>query len=262
MKFDDFTKKLKVKDYAAGGEVEVDDYKLNFAKVYLRNKLIRFNDNHGFRQAGRSLHNSLTSLYNYVYNDESSLIVVFNTQDKQRLVREFESLTRQLGIKDKVVYSHNYSHNYLNIMSLLAWKDQSRILNNNYNHIFIDNAIIDQYHDFLHGDSHYKGGDFFTGLCKDFTDELNSVQNKKLLKSVNCLRTLNKKEIVTSEGTSFKESDIFTIARNANEEAYDVATLIKINYDKSISWASTVDILLKNVVIQMPAHNLEYFVKL
>ena len=131
----------------------------------------------------------------------------------------------------------------------------------NYNHIFIDNEIIDQYHEFLHSNSYDNGNNFFIGLCIDFAGALRQIQNKRSLKSMNCLSLLSDTTIVTSDGTSFKEGDLFIITTN-NIEASNIGTLININYNKSINWASTIDILLDNNIVKMPAHNIEYFTKL
>jgi hypothetical protein len=260
MNFNDFTKQLKVKNHFVG-PITIEDHKLNFAKMFFLNKLTRFNKSAGARQTGRTIHNVLFALYNYVYNNESSLIVVFNTEDKQRLIRELESFTGQLSLPDKVIYSHNYSHDHIGILSLNAWKDQKYILVKKYNHVFIDNEIIDKYHEFLCSDSYDSGDDFFIGLCIDFSGTLQQVQNEESLKSMNCLTLLNDKEIVTSDDTKFKEGDLFMITTN-DATSSDIGTLININYDTSINWASTIDILLNNNIVQMPAHNLEYFTKL
>lgn len=260
MIFNEFTKKLKVKDHLTG-LLEIEDYKLNFAKMFFLNRLTKFNKSFGMRQTGRSTHNTLLAIYNYIYNKETSLIVVLNTDDKQRVVRELESFTGQLNLPDRVIYSHNYKHKYINILSLNAWKDQKNEIKKKYNHIFIDNEIIDKYHEFLHGEIYDKGNDFFIGLCIDFSRMLKHVQNKKSLKSMNCLISLDDKEIIVSSGTVFKEGDLFTIT--ANEDiATGVGTLININYNESINWASTIDILFNNNVVQVPAHNIEYFTKL
>ena len=260
MNFNEFTKKLKVKNHLAG-LLNIEEYKLNFATMFFLNKLTKFNKSSGSRQTGRSTHNALLAIYNYIYKDESSLIVVFNTEDKQRLIRELESFTGQLSLPDKVIYSHNYSHDHIGILSLNAWKDQKRILMKKYDHVFIDNEIIDKYHDFLCSDSYDSGNDFFIGLCIDFSGTLQQVQSKESLKSMNCLSLLSDKEIVTSNNTKFKEGDLFMITTN-DITASDIGTLININYDTSINWASTIDILLDNNIARIPAHNLEYFTKL
>lgn len=260
MHFNEFTKKLKVKDHLTGLR-SLECHKLNFAKMFFLNKLTKFNKNFGSRQTGRSTHNTLLAIYNYIYNKETSLIVVLNTDDKQRVVRELESFTGQLGLPDKVIYSHNYKHEYINILSLNAWKDQKQEIKKKYNHIFIDNEIIDRYHEFLHGESYDRGNDFFLGLCIDFSGMLEKIQNKKSLKSMNCLISLNDTEIITSDETNFKEGDLFTISTN-EDIASGVGTLISINYNESINWSSTIDILFDKNILQMPAHNIEYFTKL
>jgi len=260
MNFNDFTKQLKVKNHLSG-LLEIEDHKLNFAKMFFLNKLTKFNKSVGVSQTGRSTHNTLLALYNYVYNNESSLIVVFNTDDKQRLIRELESFTRQLSLPDQIEYSHNYSNDNINILSLNAWKDQKNILTKKYNHIFIDNEIVDQYQEFLHDSSHEAGIDFFVDLCIDFSKMLMKDQNKKLLKSMNCLAQLSDKMATTSDGTVFKPGELFIITTNY-KAAEGIGTLISINYNESISWSSTIDILFDNNIIKMPAHNIEYFTKL
>jgi hypothetical protein len=260
MKFNEFTKKLKVKNHLTG-LLEVEDHKLNFAKMFFLNKLTKFNKSSGSSQTGRSTHNTLLSLYNYIHKNESSLIVVFNTEDKQRLIRDLESFTGQLKLQDQIIYSYNYSHEYIRILTLNAWKDQKNILRKKHNHVFIDNEIIDQYHEFLRGKSYDRGNDFFVGLCIDFSGELQQIQDKKSLKSMDCLTLLNDKTVITSDQVEFKEGDLFMIT-TYNNKASQVGTLIKINYDTSISWASTIDILFDNNIIQMPIQNIEYFTKL
>jgi len=260
MNFNEFTKKLKVKNHLTG-LLDIEDHKLNFAKMFFLNKLTKFNKSFGARQTGRSTHNILLAIYNYVYNRETSLIVVLNTEDKQRVVRELESFTSQLNLPDQVIYSHNYRHKYINILSLNTWKDQKIEIKKKYNHIFIDNEIIDRYHEFLHGEAYDRGNDFFLGLCIDFSGMLTQIQNKKSLKSMNCLISLNDKEIIVSDGAKFREGDLFTITTN-EDIASGVGTLININYNESIKWSSTIDVLFDNNIIQMPAHNIEYFSKL
>ena len=181
MDFSEFTKKLKIKDYLTGLR-SLECHELNFAKMFFLNKLTKFNKNFGTRQTGRTTHNILLAVYNYVCNEESSLIVVLNTEEKQRVIRNLESFTTQLGLPDRVIYSNNYSHDYINILSLNAWKDQKNEIKKKYNHIFIDNDIVDKYHEFLCGKSYDWGNDFFLGLCIDFSAALKQNQNKKSLK--------------------------------------------------------------------------------
>ena len=260
MDFSEFTKKLKIKDYLTGLR-SLECHELNFAKMFFLNKLTKFNKNFGTRQTGRTTHNILLAVYNYVCNEESSLIVVLNTEEKQRVIRNLESFTTQLGLPDRVIYSNNYSHDYINILSLNAWKDQKNEIKKKYNHIFIDNDIVDKYHEFLHGKSHDRGNDFFLGLCIDFSNALKQNQNKKSLKSMNCLIGLSSDEIIVSSGVKFKEGDLFAIIAD-KDIAFGIGTLININYNKRIDWFSTIDILFDNNIIQMPAHNIEYFTKL
>jgi hypothetical protein len=78
---------------------------------------------------------------------------------------------------------------------------------------------------------------------------------------MNCLISLSDKEIIASDGAKFKEGDLFTITTN-EDIASGVGTIININYDESINWSSTIDILFDNNIVQMPAHNIEYFTKL
>lgn len=260
MDFNDFSKQLKVKNHLSG-LIEIEDYKLNFAKMFFLNKLTKFSKSAGTSQTGRSMHNTLLALYNYVYKDESSLIVVFNTNDKQRLIRELESFTRQLSLPDQIEYSHNYSHDNISILSLNAWKDQKQILTKKYNHIFIDNEIVDQYQEFLNDRAQVAGIDFFVDLCAEFSKMLVKVQSKKSLKSMNCLTQLSNKMVTVSDGTTFKPGELFMITTNY-KSAEGIGTLININYNESINWASTIDVLFNNNVVQMPVHNIEYFTKL
>jgi hypothetical protein len=255
MNFSDFIEKLKVKDHLTGF-IEIEDHKLNFAKMFFLNKLTKFNKSSGARQTGRSMHNSLLALYNRIYKRESSLIVVFNTSDKQRLVEELESFTRQLTLPIQI----DHTHDNISILSLNAWKDQKNMLSKKYDHIFLDNEIVDQYHDFLNGNSHAAGVDFFIDLCIDFSKMIVQLQNRNPIKSMNCLSKLDDKTIITSDGTEFKTGDLFIITAN-NTSATVIGTLININYDESINWASTIDVLFDNNIVKMPAHNIEYFTK-
>jgi hypothetical protein len=260
MHFNDFSKQLKVKNHLSG-LLEIENHKLNFAKMFFLNKLTKFNKSSGTRQTGKSTHNALLALYNYIYKEESSLIVVFNTPDKQRLIKDLESFTRQLSLPDQVIYSHNYSHSHISILSLNAWRDQKKLLIKKHDHVFIDNEIVDQYHEFLNRQMRDSGVDFFIDLCTGFSNMIKLMQDKKELKSMNCLTLLNGKIAIVSDGTKFEPGDLFTITTN-NKDATGIGTLININYDESINWASTIDILFDNNVVQMPAYNIEYFTKL
>jgi len=260
MNFNDFSKQLKVKNHLSG-LLEIENHKLNFAKMFFLNKLTKFNKSAGTRQTGKSTHNALLALYNYIYKEESSLIVVFNAADKQRLIKDLESFTMQLSLPDQTITSYNPSHNNISILSLNAWREQKKLLVKKYDHVFIDNEITDQYHEFLNGQRSDPGVNFFIDLCVDFSKTIKQVQNKKDLKSMNCLLILNSKMATVSDGTKFEPGDLFIITTNSKDAA-GIGTLISINYDESISWASTIDILFDNTVVQMPAHNIEYFTKL
>ena len=78
---------------------------------------------------------------------------------------------------------------------------------------------------------------------------------------MNCLTQLSDKMATTSDGTVFKPGELFIITTNY-KAAEGIGTLISINYNESISWSSTIDILFDNNIIKMPAHNIEYFTKL
>ena len=260
MIFNDFTKQIKIKTHLTGIN-EIEDYKLNFARMFFLNRFTQFTKSSCTSQTGRSTHNTLLALYNCVHKNESSLIIVFTTEDKERTLRDLESFTRQLKISENIIHPYSGIHNRINILPLNAWRNQKTELRKKYNHVFIDNDIIDQYHKFLLEKVDDNGHNFFIKLCNEFSLVVQKIKRSKSFKSINCLNLISDSEIIDSCNESFKIGDIFTITAN-NNNASGIGTLININYNESISWASTIDILFDNDIIQMPIHNIEYFTKL
>lgn len=259
MTFNEFIKKLRIKNHLYG-ILDVDDHRLNFAKMFLLNKVTRFNSAVGTRQTGKSTHNLLLAIFNYIYKKETSLIVVFTTEDKSKVVRDLINYVSQISGLKIDLFSSDFKHDYIDIISLNAWTSQKQILRKKYNNIFIDNQIIDQYHDFSRHETDAPGNKFFINLCEKFSLHIQQLQLKKEEGHLNGMVCLENK-IITSDGIEFNIGDLFMIS-SFNDESSNIGSIVKINYNNLINWASTVDILFCGNMIKMPIQNIEYFTKL
>lgn len=252
MTFSDFIQELGIKSHTAG-IIKIDDHRDNFAKMFLLNKMTGLLDSAGTRQTGKTTHNILMSLYNKVKCDQRSLLVVQNTQEKERILMDLKSFSNQLNLRS-IDNIDTFSLNTLSNKSMLRGRSK-------YDHIFIDSVIVEKFNSFSVGRKYDKGNDYYIGMCRDLTTAIYQLQGTHKLKSLNCLSKSNEETIITSDKITFSKGDLFIISPDKNN-ASTVGTILNLNYNSEVPWASTVDLLLDGSMSTMPYHNVEYFTKL
>lgn len=262
--FNEFIKNLKIDNHPLGEIVFVEDHRINFAKMYILNKITSSNNIYDTRQTGKTTHNILIALYKQVVLNEKSLIVVSNTQEKQRAKSALASFLRQI-IDNQLNYDKTQECKNIDILSINAWKDQKILCKSKkYDHIFVDNEIVEKFISFTNEESisYDKGNDYYVGMCLDLTTKLRSIQKNHNLKSLNCLKEITKFKIITSDDIEFNAGSLFLISPGKDFKTHtssEIGTILNINYDNSVKWASSIDVMIGGKVITTPVQNIEYF---
>ena len=259
MTFDEFRKRLRTKS-SQTGIIHIDDHKKNFASFYNINKMTGLADDGLTRTTGKTTHNTLLALYFATVKKQKSMIVVMNTADRMRVVRELEQFSNQLPEAEKFKYSYDFKHNYIDVVPINAYDDYLRGTNVEHNHLFIDNAIVDGYLSFKR-DPAYEAT-FMLNICEEFNNFILK-NRKKPPTTVNGISKMSNKIITTSDGTEFKEGDLFTLSAAGHDCSSNVGTIISINYDDAkIKWATTMNVLINGELTLMTATDIEFFTKL
>jgi len=257
MTFDEFRKQLRIKN-SITGITTIKNHKEHYASVYNMHKIMgNISD---IRQTGKSTHNTLLSIYNFVHKSQTSLIVVQNKQDYLRQIRDLESFTVQLSLSNPIVFSHDFKHEYISILSLNDWKKSPTTLNKSYDNIFIDNTIIEKYNLCLSEAA--PGSEFFIKLCHNFNYALLHSQRQHKIKSVNGIVKINDKKIITADDSHFNEGDLFAISIKPPRSS-NIGVLVSIgDHDKIPRWFASIETLINETIVKMSALDVEFFTKL